>query len=373
MLLKTDKKNFWVKITLLAIAIIFLYGMYLRTDNLPNKGLWKDELNQLKIMEGDFFKMLRCLPVTEVGSYLNLDHFLIYPFFKIFSYNKCGLAIPHIIIALFTFYFLFLNCRHLLKTIFGYIAVFWIFSVNLTLIKHATEIRPYAVLPFLSLATFYFSELLADNLDMPFWRKIGIYLFFILTIAFHTYGIFIVFFCYAFSVLSRWEKDFVKIFFARNLKILLFMLAIALPYWFYNLLVRGGHVTLGRSTKDLVFAFIPSPLNDSVGFLKGIFCTLVGRRANYVFLLCVIFPFILPYKERFRQILFFFVLVLFPIGAIFLGDFISGVYFIQRQFIWVMPFFILLLGWIFESLIIFVFRLDKSSLILESKKDDKRL
>jgi len=353
-LLRTNKKDFWSKITLLVVGIIFIYGMYLRLKGLTPNSLWNDELNQLKVMKGSFFDLLINLPKNELNSYLNLDHFLIYPFFKFFSYNKIGLAIPHIIAAIFTFYFLFLNCKRLFKTNFAYVIVFWIFSVNTTLIRHAVEIRPYAVLPGLALAVFYFTELLANNINMTSKKKNAIYIFLFVAICFHTYGIFIVFVCYAFSVLSRWKKDFIKMFFTRNIKRLLSMLAIALPYWFYNVL-GPLHIDVSVSNYD-PFVFIPSPVTNSIGFLKGVFGTLVGFRLNYLFLPILLVPFILPYKERFKQIIFFFVLILLSVFLVLVGDLIGGYWFMQRQFIWVMPFFALLLGWIIDSLIFFVLK-----------------
>lgn len=364
MLLKTGKKDFYYSVTLLIVVAIFVYGMYLRVYQLAGHSLWGDEINELKSMEGNFVDLLRRLPSMELNSYLNWDHFLIYPFFKIFSYNKWGLAIPHIIATIIAFYFLFLNSKRFVKTVIGYLIVFWIFSVNVNLVQHATEIRPYAVLPALALAVLYFTELLAENPSMYPKKKLLICLFFIVTILFHTYGIFIVAFCLAFSLLSRWNKDFIKSFFNRNIKMLLIILAISLPYWFYSVL-GPKHVDVSANKLD-VFRWIPSPINNLPGFLKGIFGNLVGFKVNYLFLIGLIFPFILPYKERFKQILFFFVMILFPLLLILICDMIFVYYFIQRQFIWVMPFFALLLGWIFDSSINYIFPLNRNNFNLKA-------
>jgi len=83
--------------------------------------LWSDELHQLGMMEGSFLDLIKLLPVKEYCSYLSGDYYLIYPFFKIFSYNKWGLAIPHIIATIIGFYILYLICKKYFKSIWGYI------------------------------------------------------------------------------------------------------------------------------------------------------------------------------------------------------------------------------------------------------------
>ncbi|MDD3296628.1 MAG: hypothetical protein PHU64_04620 [Candidatus Omnitrophica bacterium] len=181
-------------LTPIAVSCICLYALYLRFEQLrTHLTLWADEAYQVNLMHGTFIDFLKLLPQKEFCPYLSGDYYLIYPFFKIFSYNKWGLAIPHIIATILGFYILYLICKQYFKTIWGYIITFTIVCFNATLIIHATEIRVYAVLPTLALGAFYLSKKLIDqNINMSIKGKWGIGIFFVLTIWFHAYGILIV-------------------------------------------------------------------------------------------------------------------------------------------------------------------------------------
>ena len=164
-------KNFfnYIRERYCQILVLFIsaYALYLRLLKLNNHTLWCDEGFQLRIMKGSFITMINSLPQWEFCSYLSGDYILIYPFFKIFSYNKWGLAIPHILATILGFWLLYLICKRYFKTIWGYLITFTIVCFNATLINHATEIRTYAVLPTLALACFYLAQKLIDqNINM---------------------------------------------------------------------------------------------------------------------------------------------------------------------------------------------------------------
>ena len=146
----------------LAVSIICSYALYLRFVFLYRHVLGEDELFQLSYLQGTFLGLFKSIPGGGPGPFLSGDYFLVYPFFKIFSFNKWGLAIPHIIATIIGFYILYLICKKYLSSL-GTVIVFVVICFNETLIGHATEIRPYAVLPTLALAIFYLFQRIAGS------------------------------------------------------------------------------------------------------------------------------------------------------------------------------------------------------------------
>ena len=132
---------------------------------------------------------------------------------------------------------------------------------------------------------------------------------------------------------------------------MLIVFCLAMPLWFYS--IFGPHAKLPPLN---VFLYIPNPLLDISGFLKGVFANLVGYRYKQFYLLLagLLFPFLIPDKKRFQQIAFLFIMVFIPIGLILIIDIVTEYWFIQRHFIWVMPFFALFLGWSWESFILYI-------------------
>jgi 4-amino-4-deoxy-L-arabinose transferase-like glycosyltransferase len=312
-----------------------------------HRELWGDEFYQLGQMKGAFLDMIKGFPENEFCSYLSGDYYLTYPFFKIFSYNKWGLAIPHIISTLIGFYLLYLLCCRYFKSIWGYIITFSIICFNATMIYHATEIRAYAVLPTLALSCLYFWLKLIDlNYCLSKIRRIAIGVFFVLSIWFHAYGILIFFFTGFYALITK-LKD--KLFFQilRNTVLFVFFVACAaLPIWYLS--IFGPRLTSIQFNID-TFQYIPNPLENSIGFLKGIFGNLVGYKKLYFLLLGMIFPFLIPYRDRFQQIALLVVLVFIPIGVILGVAVFTHYWFIQRLFVWVIPFFALFIGWSWDS------------------------
>lgn len=222
------------------VIVICAYALYLRLVKLANHELWVDEYYQLNQMTGSFVDLLKSLSRTGFASYLSGDHYLTYPFFKIFAYNKWGLAIPHIIATILGFYLLYLICKRYFKTIWGYVITFSIVGFNGTLIWHATEIRPYAVLPTLALAAFYLSqELVNQNITMSTKKKWAIGVFFVLVIWFHEYGIAILSLPVIFSLLTKRKDKNFNIILKDAFKLLIIVLIVAMPFWCFS--VFGPH------------------------------------------------------------------------------------------------------------------------------------
>lgn len=342
---------------LLLVILISAYAFYLRILSLYHHSLWTDELIQLGELKGTFWRLLSSRPTAEFTSFLCGDYYLMFPFFKIFSYNKWGLAIPHIIATLFSFYILYLLSKRYLKTIWGYLITFSIVCFNATLIYHATEIRPYAVLPTLALGTLYLLIKLSDsNFQVSSKQKIWSVLFFIVVIWFQVYGLFMYLSSFVFAVLLKYKSDDFKECLKRGFYFTLLVLGITMPLWLYC--IFGPHHIAAPYTVNTAgtFEFIPNPLANPVGFLKGVFCNLIGHRKLYFLLIGTFIPVIFSYKGRVKQLLFFIVCVLAPIGIILITDLVSDYWFMQRQFLWVIPLYAFYLGWAWESLFIKISR-----------------
>ncbi len=354
-MLKNSIKSLCKNFTPFTVSIICLYALYLRLMFLHQHTLWVDELDQLSTMKGTFVDLIKLLPQHEFCSYLSGEHLLIYPFFKIFSYNKWGLTIPHIIATIIGFFILYFICKRYFKSAWAYFITFSIVCFNATLINHATEIRTYAVLPTLALATFYLFQRIADlNLKMNTAKKIAAIIFFILVIWFHVYGILMFVSCLLFTIFSKYqEKDF-GIYFKNVAFFAAIILCLAMPLWLYS--VFGPHIAYVQFNLD-PFKYIPNLFLDILGFFKGIFCNLIGYKKLYFLFLSVIVPFIFSYEDRRKQLLYLLFIIITPIASILFFDLKNKYWFLQRQFIFVMPLFAFFLGWAWDSFFILVKRI----------------
>lgn len=343
----------------LVVFTICSYALYLRLAKLAHHILWNDEYYQLNQMLGSFADLIKSLRY-EYCSYLSGGLYLVYPFFRIFFYNKWGLSIPSIIATIIGFYLLYLICKQYFKTLLGFIITFGIICLNVNLINHATEIRTYAILPTLALSVFYALGLLVDP-KLNLSRKSKYIIGFVLVMAmwFHVYGIIMVLSLLSFHIFSiRKEEYFSKVLIkiSRFMSIVFF---IAMPFWIYS--VFGQHLDIKQFKVD-TFYFIPSPLKDFSGFLKGIFGNLVGFKGFYCALIGILFPFLFPYKGRIKQIGFLIFAVFLPISLIFFLDLKNAYWFVQRQFVWVIPLFAFFLGWSWDSFFIFLVEKMKNGL-----------
>jgi 4-amino-4-deoxy-L-arabinose transferase-like glycosyltransferase len=333
---------------ILIVAICILAG-HLRLTYLAQHELHGDESLQIAQMQGTFLELLQA---PRLFSYLSGDYYLTYPFFKIFSYDKWGLAIPHIISTIIGFYLLYLICRHYLKTTLGFIITFLVVCFNDTMIIHATEIRPYAVLPTLCLASFY---VLLRIIRSPAptrinaqWPAIFILL---VTTLFHVYGLMMILLPWAFLLLTHRKTPHFKDAFFQTSRIMLIVLGISLPVYAFSML--GPHV-LWHNQGYQTNQYVPYPWEDLGAFLKNVFGNLVGSKKFYILLPGLAIPLFLSFKDRGAQVLLLIIMVIVPIVLLFGMDLKQNYFFVQRQFIWVMPFFALLLGWVWESLFLYL-------------------
>jgi len=351
-----DNKNRKKHVVFLIVTGFSIYALFLRLYSLARRELWLDEHIQLNLMKGGLLQLIKRMPATEQSTYLNWDYFLVYPFFKAFSFNKWAVAIPHIIATILGFYLLYLICKRYFRTAWGYIITFGVVCFNATLIFHATEIRPYAVLPTMALACLYLSDVLINEVNLSSMKKFLIGVFFLFTICFHTYGVFMLFFSLIYALLNKPHTRTFSSIFTDISKTLIVVLSIGLPFWLFC--IFGPLRFPVEAHKIDVFQYIPNPSSNAIGFLKGVFGNLIGFKKFYFLLIALVFPFVFPFKERLKQISFLTIMVFFPMLSIFVCDLAVSYVFVQRQFIWVMPLFAFFLGWVWDHFFIMLKRDD---------------
>lgn len=337
--------------TELMVAGICAYGLYLRASWRAANELWHDEKWQIIYMHLPFIDFVKSMPKVEHSGYIALDFYLIYPFFQLFGKNEWGLAIPHIVFTVAGLYLLYRICKIYCSTILSYVIVFSIVCLNKTLVIHSFEIRSYAILPTLALGAFLLSRQLVDeNVAMSLKKKFLIGLFFVLVIWSFAYGIVMLGMILLFFLFNKRADSRFSLIFRDVTKLMAVVLAIAMPLWIYSIFFAH----LAHHHVENVFHYIPNPLVNPVGFLKAIFGNLVGVKALYFLLAGVFFPLLLPYKARYAQLGLLFLLVFIPIGLLMIAAMKAQYWFLQRHFIWVMPFFALYLGWAWESAFLYI-------------------
>lgn len=335
------------------IALFFsLLGLYLRYQRFVERELWVDEVFTLKNTVGPFKPAWQRLSNGELTCFPG-QYLMTYPFVHFFGpENKWGFSIPHILSAVLGFYLLYLICNKHLKTILGFTIAFVIMTFNGNLIFHAFEFRPYAVLPTLSLAVFYFSEMIiCQAKDLGRMKKFLIGAFFVATVIYHAYGILIVACCMLFFVFSQTPQKTYKEIMKDILPFAgpLFLISFPIFLWYASGTIV--QITESRNTFDVY----PNPLNDLWRFLKMVFANLIAEKKFKQKLLVygIWISFLLPHKERAKQIGFFLMLIILPIELILFSDALKGYWFLDRQFIWVMSLYAFFLGWCWDSIFLF--------------------
>lgn len=344
-----DPRVLWRNIILVLLCAL---GLYYRYDRRAFAPISPDEWHHLGSMQGNFAHLLHEMQRKEFFSFLSGDMYLIYPFFKIFgTSNIWGLAIPHILSTLVGFYLLYKVCGLYFKTHWAYVLAFTVVCFNATLINHAFEIRVYAVLPTMALAIFYVTHKLIYGIESFTRRqKIWFGVFFVLAIWFHVYGILMVFFSCLYCLADRLREPRFKEVFIKAFKFFSVILLITMPL--YLISVFGQHAQYYEGLDP--FQYIPNPLADPFGFFKGIFCNLIGSSYLYGLFVGIILMFFIPQPNRYKQIAFLLIMIIIPILVVMISEVKHGYWFVQRHFIWVMPWFAVLLGWVWESIVMTV-------------------
>jgi 4-amino-4-deoxy-L-arabinose transferase-like glycosyltransferase len=347
---------------LLSCFLISIFGLLARFRAFWNKSFWNDEAYQLAKIKEVF------RPFWNWNFYGDFtvfpgDYVLTYPFVQLFPTNEWGLRIPHVIATLLLFPAFYFLCRRHLKTWGGFVIAFLLLAFNATLINHSFEFRPYAVLPVLAVTVLFFIErLVVDLHQYSRWQRGWIALFLIFVAGFHAYGIFMIFLSFLLSLFVSLEKNSFQKIFERVGSYVGVVLVMCFLVWLWYAI--GSKVTFKISadrfagTDIHTFRFIPHPLQDLTGFLKGIVGNLTGNKYMYVLLLGLSGLFAVQNKETGFQWRMLMYLIIIPLFLMLILSMMGGYYFLQRQFIWVMPFWALLLA---KQWDIFFIRLMSSS------------
>jgi len=86
---------------------------------------------------------------------------------------------------------------------------------------------------------------------------------------------------------------------------------------------------------------------------QGVVGNLMGYKKFYFLLLGLVLSLIIPHKERSKQFVFLVILVVSPILLILWSCVANHYWFVQRLFIWVMPWFAFLIGWCWDSIFVY--------------------
>lgn len=346
------------------IALFFTFvGFYLRFDSLAKRDLWCDEIWQLAQTVGQFKPIWKRLHLIDVFTSFSGDYLLNYPFVRFFGSSKWVINIPHYFATFFGFLFLYLLCKRYLKTSLAFAITFLIFCFNRHLIFHSFEFRPYAVLPTLSLATFYFMEtVISDWCKFPLLKRIFLGGFFIFVVIYHIYGITIVGFCLLYFIILEAHKSSYK---EAIKKISPFLLSVGLPvlllfFWYISGTV-WHFLQIGSYN---IFEYSPNPINDFPRFIRQVFSNLMGNKkyGQKLLGLGIWIAFLLPQKDRLKQLGFFLVFIIMPILTILISDLRSGYWFLERQYIWVMSLYAFFLGWCWDTIFRFIQKKFKTKL-----------
>ncbi len=341
-----NKVNFSLMI---ALALFFL-ALYIRLQRFVNWNFWGDELFQLSYTIGPFKPVWKRLLYGDMTAFPG-DYLLTYPFYRFWGTNKWALVAPHILSTIFGFYFLYAICQVYLKTVWGYLIAFLLMCFNATLIFHAFEFRPYAVLPTLSLGSFYFAYLITSGQKLQRGHKFLIGAFYVFTILFHAYGVLIAGLTVLFHMLNKAVERRSLLVLKEDVRFFAGVFIVAFPFWLWYSTMFGDPYHVWHGQVFDTFQYIPHPWHHPVGFLKGVFGNLIGNKALYFLLLSFVICPVVCAQARVQQALFILLLIVLPLAIICLADLFNKYVFVQRQFIWVMPLFIFLIAWQWDLLL----------------------
>lgn len=329
------------------------YGIYLRLKRLHSRELWCDEISQLQSMQGPFKPFWQKLSYGDVTAFPG-EYILSFFFVNTPGVNKWWLAIPHLFFTILGFCLLYILCRKYMHSWVGFTVTFLIYALNDNLVYHSLEFRPYAVLPVLALASLYIAHTISEKFaGMSFFTKIFIGLSIVGIINFHAYGLFIftlpivyILLILAIDLSRKGQNPFqIKHLLPWNFLVISVGIAMAIWLWYASYTTKQLHNT---------FQYIANPLVDPVSFLKSVVGNLMGNRFLYIFLLGCLPVF--SHSQRLKQLVFLSILVILPIEIILFFDLKAHYWFLQRQFVWVMPFLAIWVGWSLDSVYLFVRR-----------------
>jgi hypothetical protein len=284
---------------------------------------------------------------TFPGHYLFL-----FPFIRTFASDALFLRTPTFIMQVLLFIFLYYVSKSFFKTIWGYIIAFIIVCFNATLIVHSLELRPYSSLPTLALVSFYYADVcVRQKTELNLFQKSIILMLYIFMALFYAYGIFIILLPIFYQFLTRTPGLSNK----NNFKFLITLITISCLIWAWYI---AGFIWLRYVSAEPTpllgfntFKYIQNPFVNFLGFMKGIFGNMMGRKELYFLFGGFIAMLFIPKTEKIKQIYFFMLLIVFPPLLSCLSSLLSHYDYVQRHFCWAMPFFAILIAWQWDSFI----------------------
>jgi len=337
---------------LTSVILFCLLAIYLRLNHLAGRELWNDENFQYHQTTGPFKSIWKHETYGDMTCFPG-DYLITYPFVRAFGMNKWGLMIPHLLMTVLGFYFLYRIGQKYFKTPVGYVVAFSIVCFNQYLIFHSLELRPYGVLSTLALMAFYYVDTLwNERQHLAAMRKLFIGLILTLIVWFHAFGILMVSCAFLFVGLSGGVRRLPQSILKDLRGVLLLFVFISLPVWLW--FVTGNPMKLTADTyADMginTFTYIMNPLDGFWKFFnRTVFYHLIGFKRLYFLLGALVFMIFIPLREKLKKLGFFLTLVLLPIAVILSVDLHNGYWFLIRQYIFVTPLFAFFLGWLWDS------------------------
>ena len=350
--------SFWKKYGQVLLFVLFLwYGLFLRLDRLDKRELWNDEFFQIHQIQADFGKSYPFLSRTTTygdhtsypGEYLLTGYFL-----KKYGVDKWKLAIPHLAVVLLGMFFLFLLMKRYIRTPMGWLFCLTIFMINGNLVYYAFEYRPYAVLPTLSLGMLWWAHRIFEAPVLRWPERIIISLFMFGCGIYHAYGILFVLLPIGYLAgVHYWkERDIQKL----TERLGIFWVPLVLTClawgWYASANATGALV----NSKVETFQYIHNPLLKPWKFFKGTVGNITGDGYDWMYPM-LLAPTVMTWvrhRQQAAQNIFLVVLVIVPFAAILAVDVLSRYWFLQRQFVWIIPLWALYIGWCWDSFYDFV-------------------
>lgn len=321
------------KICRIAIVGLFAWGFYLRFARFASRELWIDEIEQVQNITISLSKMLFKYLPNLMGGFPG-DWLLTWPLAHL-SANKWIITLPHVIATILGFYYFYRIVADEVLSRIAVVVALTMFVLNRELIFHAFEIRPYAVLPTIALAFYLYAKNIVQTPDLKLDQKIAWIFSIVFVLLFHSYGIVMVFTFLLYHLLvsrkgtSFWET-------VRKL---------AGPTCLAGLLASPAWCYYGVSSNKYgldTFAFCGRGLSKVLSCVfgnLGDFSIRYGWVLSFLIVLGALF--IRDHWQK-QRIIFLITIILMPITLIFVPDVVSQYWFVQRQFIWVIPFWCLL-------------------------------
>lgn len=338
----------WKDFTQLQIAffsVIFGIYCYFRFQYRFRSEFLSDELYTISGFQHSFAHYLfHYLPKGEF--HYPVDFLLMYPIGHWITTNRFVLMIPHMI-AMFVFYFFFIkiNWQKVLDLSFKFPDPKWInviaaamIAYNETQILHALILRPYAVLSLLTLLALTLAYYSFHAIQFKAKLSWAIFAF----IIFHNYcllmlllGIFYI----SVTMLRKIKmKEVIRFLVSHvhSFQIIGFGMLLALPVLIYFHQAPALQPEYLANSQIDTHQYIKPGLK---GFIQVV-AIYYGFKPMRILLLCLglMGTLFLIIQKKWKPIFFLFVWVILPTFMIYVADVRMKYWFIQRQFLWAMPF-----------------------------------